>query len=130
MLFIYYYKNSMGDRNITDVLHEKPKIVPKVSRNSIPKLLPGVLNDPTRILSRKLPVSHVYIVSAYYYPHSQAFVFFALKTLFQVFFSLGKNAVVLNSIVDSVNFNIEKSTFNVVGSNETQEKSSSAILQR
>ncbi|EFO95265.1 hypothetical protein CRE_09464 [Caenorhabditis remanei] len=114
MLFMYYYKNSMGDRNITDVFHEKPKIVPKVSRNSIPKLLPGVLNDPTRILNRKLPVSHVYIVSAYYYPHSQA---------------LGKNAVVLNSIVDSVNFNIEKSTFNVVGSNETQEKSSSAILQ-
>uniref|UniRef100_A0A1I7V020 Glycosyltransferase family 92 protein n=1 Tax=Caenorhabditis tropicalis TaxID=1561998 RepID=A0A1I7V020_9PELO len=67
----------------------------------------GIVIDPTRRLSRKLPVSHVFITSAYYYPTSK---------------SLGQNAIALNMVVDSVNFNVEEATYNVVGSNGTHEK--------
>lgn len=37
-----------------------------------PPLKPGLLIDPTRRLTRKLPVSHVFITSAYYYPTSKS----------------------------------------------------------
>uniref|UniRef100_A0A1I7TW30 Dirigent protein n=1 Tax=Caenorhabditis tropicalis TaxID=1561998 RepID=A0A1I7TW30_9PELO len=76
----------------------------ETTKTPLPPLLPGVLDDPSRRLTRKLPVSHAFIVSAYYYPKSK---------------SLGTNAVAVNMVVDSRNFKIEQSTFYVVGSNET-----------
>ncbi|KAF1757338.1 hypothetical protein GCK72_013793 [Caenorhabditis remanei] len=72
------------------------------------------LNDPTRRLTRILPVSHVFIVSAYYYPTSK---------------SLGENAIALNMMVDSKNFNLKNSTFNVLGLNETHREITVATSQ-
>ncbi|EFO85244.1 hypothetical protein CRE_24683 [Caenorhabditis remanei] len=71
----------------------------------------GIIIDPTRRLDRVLPVSHVFITSAYYYPTSK---------------SLGPNAIALNMVVDSVNFNVENATYNVVGSNGTHQEFSVA----
>ncbi|CAL2040174.1 unnamed protein product [Caenorhabditis brenneri] len=79
-----------------------------------PPLKPGLLVDPTRKLTRILPVSHVFINSAYYYPTSK---------------SLGPNAIALAMVVDSINFNVENATYNVVGSNGTHTKLSSATSQ-
>ncbi|EGT38029.1 hypothetical protein CAEBREN_11273 [Caenorhabditis brenneri] len=67
----------------------------------------GVIVDPTRRLSRILPVSHVFLTSAYYYPISS---------------SLGANAIALNMVVDSVNFNVDHATYSMVGSNGTFQK--------
>ncbi|ULT94894.1 hypothetical protein L3Y34_003969 [Caenorhabditis briggsae] len=66
----------------------------------------GVVNDPKGRLKLKLPVTHVFITSAYFYPKSK---------------SLGTNAVALNMVVDTINFNVENATYSVVGSNGTQE---------
>ncbi|EGT32942.1 hypothetical protein CAEBREN_29607, partial [Caenorhabditis brenneri] len=79
-----------------------------------PPLKPGLLVDPTRKLTRILPVSHVFINSVYYYPTSK---------------SLGPNAIALAMVVDSVNFNVENATYNVVGSNGTHTKMSLATSQ-
>ncbi|CAL2040173.1 unnamed protein product [Caenorhabditis brenneri] len=81
--------------------------------NDIPEgtIIDGVVIDPTRRLSRKLSVSHVFITSAYYYPTSK---------------SLGENAIALNMVVDSINFNVDNATYNVVGSNGTQQEYSVA----
>uniref|UniRef100_A0A1I7V030 Glycosyltransferase family 92 protein n=2 Tax=Caenorhabditis tropicalis TaxID=1561998 RepID=A0A1I7V030_9PELO len=72
------------------------------------------LNDSDGRLTKVLPVSHVFIVSAYYYPTSK---------------SLGTNAVALNMIVDSKNFHVENGNYNVVGSNGTHEELTVATSQ-
>uniref|UniRef100_A0A1I7V028 G_PROTEIN_RECEP_F1_2 domain-containing protein n=1 Tax=Caenorhabditis tropicalis TaxID=1561998 RepID=A0A1I7V028_9PELO len=79
-----------------------------------PPLKPGLLIDPTRRLTRILPVSHVFINSAYFYPTSK---------------SLGSNAIALAMVVDSINFNVENATYNVVGTNGTHTKLSTASSQ-
>ncbi|KAF1757353.1 hypothetical protein GCK72_013808 [Caenorhabditis remanei] len=71
-------------------------------------------NDTKRRLTRKLPVSHVFIVSAYFYPTSK---------------SLGNNAIALNMVVDSKNFNVNNATYNVLGSNGTHQELSIATSQ-
>ncbi|ULT91705.1 hypothetical protein L3Y34_009386 [Caenorhabditis briggsae] len=67
-------------------------------------LKPGLLIDPEHSETRKLPVSHVFIVSAYYHPTSK---------------SLGENAVALNMVLDCKSHNEDNATYSVMGSNDT-----------
>ncbi|CAL2046452.1 unnamed protein product [Caenorhabditis brenneri] len=109
---IYLFKNRYM-RNTKDFFMDNSYL--KVSTEvPLPPLLPGVLDDPSRRLTRKLPVSHAFIVSAYYYPKSK---------------SLGKNAVALNMVVDARNFEIDHSNYYIVGSNESHAQLSMASSQ-
>ncbi|ULT94902.1 hypothetical protein L3Y34_003974 [Caenorhabditis briggsae] len=78
------------------------------------ELKSGLIEDPTRRLTRKLPVSHVWITSAYYYPTSK---------------SLGDNAVAMAMVVDTINFNVNNATYNIIGSNSTHTEASLATSQ-
>ncbi|PIC29291.1 hypothetical protein B9Z55_020925 [Caenorhabditis nigoni] len=77
-------------------------------------LKPGLLIDPEHSETRKLPVSHVFIVSAYYYPTSK---------------SLGENAIALNMVVDCKSHNVDNATYSVMGSNDTHRELSKAPSQ-
>ncbi|KAF1753935.1 hypothetical protein GCK72_020492 [Caenorhabditis remanei] len=74
----------------------------------------GMIVDTTNVTVLKLPVVHVFLVSAYYYPTSK---------------SLGPNAVALNMVVDSKSLNIDNATYSVVGSNSTHRVISNAPSQ-
>ncbi|KAF1757352.1 hypothetical protein GCK72_013807 [Caenorhabditis remanei] len=73
-----------------------------------------IRNETENRLTKKLDISHVFLVSAYYYPISK---------------SLGSNAVALNMLVDSKNFNVENATYNLIGSNETHQELTVATSQ-
>uniref|UniRef100_A0A1I7U2P6 Glycosyltransferase family 92 protein n=1 Tax=Caenorhabditis tropicalis TaxID=1561998 RepID=A0A1I7U2P6_9PELO len=73
-----------------------------------------LLTEDSDRLTKILPVSHVFIASAYYYPYSK---------------SLGRNAVAINMVVDSKNFLVDHSTYNFIGSNSTHSEHSVAISQ-
>ncbi|CAP38674.1 Protein CBG21991, partial [Caenorhabditis briggsae] len=65
---------------------------------------PGVLNDASGRMIRKLSVSHAFVVSAYYYPKSSL---------------LGNNAIALNVVFDSVSHNLDHVI--MIGTNDTEE---------
>ncbi|CAO4378143.1 unnamed protein product [Caenorhabditis nigoni] len=90
MTTIFVYKNNTTQHVLLLMRDDPP---PPVRLERKPKSL---LNDPNRRLSRKLPVSHVFVVSAYYYPKSK---------------SLGNNAIALNMAIDSVSKKLEKAIF-------------------
>ncbi|EGT37012.1 hypothetical protein CAEBREN_12496 [Caenorhabditis brenneri] len=77
-------------------------------------LEPGMIQNSQNFTTRKLPVSHVFVVSAYYYPTSK---------------SLGPNAVALNMVVDCKSFNVDNATYSVMGSNQTHHVLSKAPSQ-
>ncbi|PIC24989.1 hypothetical protein B9Z55_018090 [Caenorhabditis nigoni] len=106
MTTIFVYKNNTTQHVLLLMRDDPP---PPVRLERKPKSL---LNDPNRRLSRKLPVSHVFVVSAYYYAESK---------------SLGKNAIALNMAIDSVSKKLDKAVFTIVGSNSTNTTSSTAI---
>ncbi|EFO85227.1 hypothetical protein CRE_24681, partial [Caenorhabditis remanei] len=115
LLIIFLFYNSFKAMNETihfETIESDPDLSNEEELET--PLKPGILIDPTRKLTRKLPVSHVYVTSAYYYPISK---------------SLGSNAIAMAMVVDSINFNVDNATYNVVGSNGTHTISSIATSQ-
>ncbi|CAL2046449.1 unnamed protein product [Caenorhabditis brenneri] len=104
MVFMIYNKNS-------DPSEESATTT--TTTTEVP-LKPGLLIDPAHSGTRKLPVSHVFVVSAYYYPTSK---------------SLGDNAVGLNMVVDCKSHNVDNATYSVMGSNGTHRELSRAPSQ-
>ena len=73
LLIIFLFYNSFKAMNET-IHFETIESDPDLSNGEELEapLKPGILIDPTRKLTRKLPVSHVYVTSAYYYPTSKS----------------------------------------------------------
>ncbi|CAI2352027.1 unnamed protein product [Caenorhabditis sp. 36 PRJEB53466] len=118
VFLIYASSRPTIDENVMRQGSEAP-VAQKPERTTtteapLPPLEPGVLEDPTRRLTRILPVSHVFISSVYYYPTSK---------------SLGPNAIAMSMAVDSKNFNVKNATYSVVGSNGTHTELSVATSQ-
>lgn len=57
------------------------------------------------------------------------FSFFNTFISTAIFFRLGSNAIALNIVIDSINFDTNHYKYNFVGSNETYSKSGIAISQ-
>ncbi|CAL2040175.1 unnamed protein product [Caenorhabditis brenneri] len=73
-----------------------------------------VVSDPTGTFRAKLPVSHAFINSVYYYPTSK---------------SLGENAIAFTMAIDHHSNNMGHHTFNVLGYNSTNMIKSIATAQ-
>ncbi|CAO4378396.1 unnamed protein product [Caenorhabditis nigoni] len=112
----YIYHKSLAFRNEINLNPEDPKggSAEIIDGTPAPPVSEYLLSEESERLTRKIPVSHVFVASAYYYPTSK---------------SLGNNAVAFNMVVDSKNFDISKYTYNFVGSNGTHTETGLAISQ-
>ncbi|ULT87880.1 hypothetical protein L3Y34_007214 [Caenorhabditis briggsae] len=112
--YVYYKCKDFGNEINEDPEHPKGDSAEIIDGTPAPPVSEYLLSEESERLTRKIPVSHVFVASAYYYPTSK---------------SLGNNAVAFNMVVDSKNFDISKHTYNFVGSNGTHTESGFAISQ-
>uniref|UniRef100_A0A1I7V032 Glycosyltransferase family 92 protein n=1 Tax=Caenorhabditis tropicalis TaxID=1561998 RepID=A0A1I7V032_9PELO len=73
-----------------------------------------IVNDPSGTSKAKLPVSHAFMNSVYYYPTSK---------------SLGDNAIAFTMAIDQHSYSMKDHTFNVIGYNSTNFVQSTATSQ-
>uniref|UniRef100_A0A1I7V446 Glycosyltransferase family 92 protein n=1 Tax=Caenorhabditis tropicalis TaxID=1561998 RepID=A0A1I7V446_9PELO len=103
LCYLYYLLNSLRDL-VPKPLEEDEDTSEIVDGTPAPPVSEFLLSDESERLTRKVPVTHVFVNSAYYYPISK---------------SLGRNAIALHMIVDSKNFDSKNYSFGFVGSNGT-----------
>ncbi|KAF1752223.1 hypothetical protein GCK72_018777 [Caenorhabditis remanei] len=114
-LFCFYLLHSFTKNSkVRFTRQDSENSVDILEGTTAPPISEYLLSKESERLTRKLSVSQAFVVSAYFYPTSK---------------SLGENAIALNMVVDSINFDSSNYEYSFVGSNETHSESGLAVSQ-